>query len=63
MAKRSRAEGVELVVEPCMRFESELGKQAAKFFLDPLGERDRGQGLLRNQPLASGKVDANGMSV
>ncbi|CAN7633656.1 VOC family protein [Variovorax sp. LjRoot178] len=37
MAARLRAQGVEFVIEPYIRFEGEPGEQATMFFLDPSG--------------------------
>jgi extradiol dioxygenase family protein len=37
MAARLRAQGVEFVIEPYIRFKGEPGEQATMFFLDPSG--------------------------
>jgi len=37
MADRLKAEGVEFVIEPYIRFKGEPGEQATMFFLDPSG--------------------------
>jgi extradiol dioxygenase family protein len=37
MAARLRAQGVEFVIEPYIRFKGEAGEQATMFFLDPSG--------------------------
>ena len=37
LAERLKAEGVEFVIEPYVRFEGEPGEQATMFFLDPSG--------------------------
>ena len=37
LAERLRSNGVEFVIEPKIRFESEVGEQATMFFLDPSG--------------------------
>lgn len=37
LADRLRAEGVEFIVEPHVRFAGQVGEQATMFFLDPSG--------------------------
>ena len=37
LAKRLKANGVDFVIEPYIRFEGEVGEQATMFFLDPAG--------------------------
>lgn len=37
LAERLRAEGVEFIVEPHVRFQGEVGEQATLFFRDPSG--------------------------
>lgn len=37
LAEKLRAEGVEFIIEPKIRFEGEVGEQATMFFLDPSG--------------------------
>ncbi len=36
-AERLRAHGVAFVIEPCIRFEGQVGEQATMFFRDPAG--------------------------
>jgi extradiol dioxygenase family protein len=37
LADRLRAQGVRFVIEPCVRFEGQVGEQATLFFRDPSG--------------------------
>lgn len=37
LAERLKAQGIEFVIEPKIRFEGEVGEQATMFFLDPSG--------------------------
>lgn len=37
LSDRLRTHGVEFVIEPCIRFEGEVGEQATMFFRDPAG--------------------------
>jgi uncharacterized protein len=37
LATRLKAEGIEFVIEPYIRFQGEVGEQATMFFLDPSG--------------------------
>ncbi|MDR7304785.1 extradiol dioxygenase family protein [Rhodoferax saidenbachensis] len=37
MAERLRADGIEFIIEPYVRFKGEPGEQATMFFLDPSG--------------------------
>ncbi len=37
LAERLRAQGVEFVIEPCIRFAGQVGEQATMFFRDPAG--------------------------
>lgn len=37
LADKLRAEGIEFVIEPYIRFKGEVGEQATMFFLDPSG--------------------------
>lgn len=37
LAERLKAEGVEFVIEPYIRFKGEIGEQATMFFYDPCG--------------------------
>lgn len=37
LADRVRERDVEFVIEPCIRFEGEVGEQATMFFIDPAG--------------------------
>ena len=50
LAERLRGQGVEFVIEPCIRFAGQVGEQATMFFHDPAGNalefksfRDRSQ--------------------
>ena len=37
LADKLKAEGIDFVIEPYIRFEGEVGEQATMFFLDPSG--------------------------
>jgi uncharacterized protein len=37
LAERLKAQGMEFVIEPYVRFKGEVGEQATMFFLDPAG--------------------------
>ena len=37
LAERLKAEGIQFVIEPHVRFKGEVGEQATMFFLDPSG--------------------------
>jgi uncharacterized protein len=37
LAQRVKRQGVRFVIEPCTRFEGQVGEQATMFFLDPTG--------------------------
>ena len=37
LADRLKANGIEFIIEPYIRFEGEVGEQATMFFLDPSG--------------------------
>jgi uncharacterized protein len=36
-ADRLKAQGVQFVIDPCIRFEGQVGEQATMFFMDPSG--------------------------
>jgi hypothetical protein len=37
LAERLQRQGVEFVIEPCTRFQGQVGEQSTMFFLDPTG--------------------------